>query len=155
MTLYQVIHCAWRVQPWNQNMLAPWKKSYDKPSSVTQFCPILCDPMDYSTPGSLSITNSQSLLKLMSIQSVLPSNHLILCHPLLLLPSIFPASGSFPVSQIFTSGNQSRQINLDSIIKAEMSLWQMKVCIVKAMVFSSSHVWTWELNHKEGWTVNN
>ena len=41
--------------------------------------------------ASLSITNSQSLLKLMSIESVLPSNHLILCHPFLLLPSIFPS----------------------------------------------------------------
>ena len=41
--------------------------------------------------ASLSITNSQSLLKLMSIKSVMPSNHLILCHPLLLLPSIFPS----------------------------------------------------------------
>ena len=41
--------------------------------------------------ASLSITNSQSLLKLMSIQSVMPSNHLILCHPFLLLPSIFPS----------------------------------------------------------------
>ena len=40
---------------------------------------------------SLSITNTQSLLKLMSIESVVPSNHLILCHPLLLLPSIFPS----------------------------------------------------------------
>ena len=40
---------------------------------------------------SLSITNSQSLLKLMSIESVMPSNHLILCHPLLLPPSIFPS----------------------------------------------------------------
>ena len=40
---------------------------------------------------SLSITNSQSLLKLMSIKSVMPSNHVILCHPLLLLPSIFPS----------------------------------------------------------------
>ena len=40
--------------------------------------------------ASLSITNSQSLLKLMSIESVMPSNHLVLCHPLLLLPSIFP-----------------------------------------------------------------
>ena len=49
---------------------------------------------------------SQSLLKLMSIESVMPSNHLILCHPLL-LPSVFPASGSFPVSQLFTSGGQS------------------------------------------------
>ena len=41
--------------------------------------------------ASLSITNSQSLLKLMSIKSVMPSNHLILCHPLLLLPSAFPS----------------------------------------------------------------
>ena len=41
--------------------------------------------------ASLSITNSRSLLKLMSIESVVPSNHLILCHPLLLLPSIFPS----------------------------------------------------------------
>ena len=41
--------------------------------------------------ASLSITNSWSLLKLMSIESVMPSNHLILCHPLLLLPSIFPS----------------------------------------------------------------
>ena len=42
----------------------------------------------------------------MSIKLVMPSNHLILCHPLLLLPSIFPASGSFPMSQFFVSGGQ-------------------------------------------------
>ena len=47
--------------------------------------------MDCSTPASLSITNSRSLLKLKSIESVMPSNHLILCHPLLLPPSIFPS----------------------------------------------------------------
>ena len=46
--------------------------------------------MDCSTQTLLSITNSQNLLRLMSIDSVMPSNHLILCHPLLLLPSIFP-----------------------------------------------------------------
>ena len=45
--------------------------------------------------ASLSITNSQSLLKLMSIESVMPSNHLIFCHPLLLLPSIFPSMSVF------------------------------------------------------------
>ena len=56
-------------------------------SSVTQSCLTLCDPMDCT----MSITNSQSLLKLMPIQSVMPFNHLILCHPLLLLPSIFPS----------------------------------------------------------------
>ena len=60
-------------------------------SSVTHFCPTLCDPMDCSTPGSLSITNSQSLLKLIFIELVMPSNHLILCSPLLLSPSIFPS----------------------------------------------------------------
>ena len=48
----------------------------------------------------------QSLLKLMSTESVMPSNHLILCCPLLLLPSIFPKSGSFQMSQLFTSGGQ-------------------------------------------------
>ena len=48
----------------------------------------ICDPMDCSMPGFLSFTISWSLLKLMSIQSVMPSNHLILCHPLL-VPSIF------------------------------------------------------------------
>ena len=47
--------------------------------------------MDCSTPASLSITISQSLLKLMSIESMMPSNHLILCHPLLLPSSIFPS----------------------------------------------------------------
>ena len=49
----------------------------------------LCDPLDCSTPGPLSITNFQSLLKLMSIESVMPSNHLILYHPLLLQSLIF------------------------------------------------------------------
>ena len=58
-------------------------------SLVTQSCPTLCEPMDCSMPG-FPITNPQSLLKLLSIESVVPSNHLILCHPLLLPPSIFP-----------------------------------------------------------------
>ena len=49
-------------------------------------------PWTAACQASLSITNSWSLLKLMSIESVMPSNHLILCHPLLLLPSIFPSS---------------------------------------------------------------
>ena len=60
-------------------------------TSVAQSCPTLCDPMDHSMPGSLSITNSQSLPKLISIELVMPSNHLILCRPLLLLPPIPPS----------------------------------------------------------------
>ena len=51
--------------------------------------------MDCSTPGFLSITNTQSLLKLISNESVMPPNHLILCHPLLLLPSVFPSISVF------------------------------------------------------------
>ena len=53
-------------------------------------CVLLYDPMDCSLPDSMSLTNSQSLLKLMSTESVMASNHLIFCHPLLLPPSIFP-----------------------------------------------------------------
>ena len=60
-------------------------------SSVAQSCLTLCDPMDCAArQASLSITNSRSLLKLMSIESVMLSNHLILCCPLL-PPSIFPS----------------------------------------------------------------
>ena len=59
-------------------------------SSVTQLCPILCQLMTAAHQASLSITNCWSLPKPMSIESVMPSNHLILCRPLLLLPSIFP-----------------------------------------------------------------
>ena len=58
--------------------------------SVAKSCPTLCDPMDCSRPG-LSFTISQSLLKLMSIELVMLYNHLVLCHPLLFLPLIFPS----------------------------------------------------------------
>ena len=64
-------------------------------------------PWTAARQTSLSITNSWSLLKLMSIESVLPSNHLHFCRPLLLLPSSLQALGSFPMSWLFTSGGQS------------------------------------------------
>ena len=57
---------------------------------VTQACPTLCDPVDCSTPGPLAITSSRSPPKPMSIESMMPYNHLILCHPLLPI-SIFPS----------------------------------------------------------------
>ena len=64
--------------------------------SDAHLCLTLCDPMDCSTPGfSVLFTISWSLLKFMSIELVMPSNHLILCHPLLLLPSIFPSTRVF------------------------------------------------------------
>ena len=70
-------------------------------------CPTLCNPMDCSMLSFPILRHPQNLLKLMSIEVVMPSNHLILCWPLPLLPSIFPASGCFAVSQLFASGGQS------------------------------------------------
>ena len=65
---------------------------------------------------SLSITNSQSLLKLMSIELVMPSSHLILCRPLLLLPRSLPVSGSFPMSQFFAWGGQSIGVSASAAV---------------------------------------
>ena len=79
------------------NLLSPHSSSLSSQSavggegscccSVAQSYPTLCDPMDCSTPGSPVLHH----LKLMSIKSVMPSNHIVLCHPLLLLPSVFPS----------------------------------------------------------------
>ena len=79
----------------------------------TQSVQLLSHVWFFATPwtaacqASLSITNSQSLPKLMSVEPVMPSNHLILCRPLLLCLQSFPASRSSPISQFFTSGSQS------------------------------------------------
>ena len=65
-------------------------------SSVAQLCPTLYDPMESSTPGLPVHHQLSSLLKFMSIESVMPSNQLILCCPLLFPPSIFPSIRVFP-----------------------------------------------------------
>ena len=64
-------------------------------------------PWTAAHQASLSFTISQSVLQLMSIESVMPSNQLILCCPLLLLSSVFPSIRAFPVSWLFASGDQS------------------------------------------------
>ena len=68
---------------------------------------LFATPWTAAHQASLSITNSQSLPRLMFIDLVMPSNHLILCHPLLLPPSIFPSIRVFQMSQFFASGGQS------------------------------------------------
>ena len=68
-----------------------WTQNESQFSSVAKSCPTLCNPWTAACQASLSITNSQSLLKIMSFESVMPCNHIILCRPLLLLPSIFPS----------------------------------------------------------------
>ena len=77
-------------------------------SSVAQSCPTLCDPMNHSTQASLSITNSRSSLRLAFIESVMPSSHLILGRPLLLLPPI-------PPSIKFSSVQVSRSVVSESL----------------------------------------
>ena len=72
---------------------------------------------------SLSITNSRSSLKLMSIESVMPSSHLIFCHPLF-LPQSLPASESFPMSQLFAWGGQSTGVSaLASFLPKKSQGW--------------------------------
>ena len=79
--------------------LAPWRKIYDKSqfSSVQSLSRVrlFATPWTAAHQVSLSITNPWNLFKLMSIALVMPSNHLILCRPLLLQPSIFPSIGVF------------------------------------------------------------
>ena len=73
-----------------------YKKLYCKPSvQLLSHVWLFATPWTAARQTSLSITNSPSMLKLMSIKSVMPSNHLILCHPLLFLPSIFPGIMAF------------------------------------------------------------
>ena len=68
---------------------------------------LFATPLTAACQASLSITTSQSPPKPMSIELVMPSNHLILCHPFSSCPQSFPASGSFQMSQVSASGGQS------------------------------------------------
>ena len=94
-------------------------------SSVAQSCPTLCTaPWTAARQASLSITNSRSSLKLMSLESVMPSNHLILCFPFSSCPQSFPASESFPMSQLFTWGGQSIRVSaLASVLPMNTQDW--------------------------------
>ena len=75
-------------------------------------------PWTAAHQASLSFTISQSLFKLMSIKSVMPSNHHILCCPFSSCPQSFLASGSFPVNWVFTSGGQSIEVSASASVLA-------------------------------------
>ena len=77
---------------------------------------LFATPWIAARQASLSITNSGSLLKPTSIKSVMPSNRLILCRPLLLLPQSLPASGSFPMSQLFAWGGRSTGVSASASV---------------------------------------
>ena len=94
-SLSHVLH--WQAVP--LLLMPPGKPPPWNCCSVTQSCLTLCNPMDCSAPGLLSFTISRRLLRLISIESVMPSNHLVLCCPLLLLPSVFPSIRVFSKEQ--------------------------------------------------------
>ena len=103
-----------------------WEDQHRQFSSVQSLSHIwlFVTPWTAARQASLSITNSKSLLKLMSIELIMPSNHLILCRSLLLPPSSFPASGSFQMSQCFTSGGQNIGVSaLASILPMNIQDW--------------------------------
>ena len=85
---------------------------------------LFATPWTAACQASLSKTNSWSLLRLMSIESMMPSKHLILCHPFLLPPTIFPALGSFPLSPFFTSGGQNIEVSVSaSVLTMNIQDW--------------------------------
>ena len=146
--------------------------------SVTQLCLSLCDPMDCSMQASLSFTITQSLLKLMSIELVMPSNHLILCRPLLLLPPIFPSirvfssvsalhirwpkdwSFSFSISlsneysgfiSFINPGLISLQSKGLSRVFSSITVQKYRFFGAEPSLWSSSHIHTWRLEKPQLW----
>ena len=134
---------------------------------VTQSCPTLCDPVDCDIQSSQSFIISQGLLKLMFIELVMPSNHLILCRPLLLLPSIFPSIRVFssesalcirwPKDQSFSfnispsneySGLPSFSINWFDLLALQGTLKSLlHYHSLKASVLQCSAFFTVQLSH--------
>ena len=88
--------------------------------SVAKLCPTLCNPMNFNTPGPLSSTISQSLLKFMSMELVMLSNHLIFCCPLF-LPSVFSSIKAF--------SNEYQVLYICSTLNSEIFLWPFCGCV--------------------------
>ena len=122
---------------------------------------LFATPWTAARQASLSIISSQSLLKFMSIELVMPSNHLIFCHPLLLPSSIFPRIRAFSMSQFFVSGGQSIGASASaSVLPMNIQDWfplgwtglpsrvlSKKKCL--SLSFWVTHYW-----HSIGWRIN-
>ena len=99
------------------------KQESNQFSSVTQLCPTLCDPIDCGTPGFLVHHQLPELAQNKSTELVMPSNHLILCCPLLLLSSIFASIRVFSESAI-ASGGQSIGVSISvSVLPMNIQDW--------------------------------
>ena len=102
MTYFCLVVLLWKLS----KLLKYYFKSFSSVQSLSRV-PLFTTPWTAAHQASLSITDSWNLLKLMSIKSVMPSNHLILCCPLLLLPSVFPSIRVFSNESVFTLDGQS------------------------------------------------
>ena len=109
---------------------------------------LFATPWATACQASLSFTIYSSLLKLMFIESVMPSNHLILCYPLFTCPQSFPAMGSFPISWLFASGGQCIGASASALVPP-MNIHMREYCQTKRQLwlyhwcnyFPSCHCW--------------
>ena len=104
--------------------------------SVAESSRLFVTPWSTAHQASLSITNSQSLLKLMSIESVMSSNHLILCHPLLLLPSVFPNIRVFSSESVLCIKWCWRR-NETPTLQSGLNLFTLTLCFLQLLYFIS------------------
>ena len=118
------LHFPLNQWPWYQlSIVCMYSVPFSSVQSLSHV-QLLATPWIAACQTSLSITNTRSSLKLMSIELVRPSRYLILCHPLLLFPESLPASGSFPVGQLFTWGGQSTGVSaLASFLPKKSQAW--------------------------------
>ena len=139
---------------------------------------ISCDPGDYTTPGFPVLHHLWSLLKLMHIESMRASNHLVLCHPLLLLPSIFPSIrvfsnesalrircqsiGASVSASVLLKNNQvwfpleltgliSLQFKGLSRVFSNTTVQKYQFCSTQLSLWSNSHIHTWLLEKPKLW----
>ena len=108
--------------------LSPSKEQKTSLLQYRVFCMLLIScsvvSMDYSTPGFPVLHHFPQFAQTMSIESVMPSNHLMLCHPFSSRLQSFPASGSFPMSQLFASGGQSTRASASaSVLPMDIQAW--------------------------------
>ena len=122
--------CQFRRHGFNPWVQKTHRRRKGQPTPVFSSVQSLIRVQFFATPwisacqASLSITNSRSSLRLMPIDSVMPSSHLILGRPLLLLPPILPASESFPMTQLFAWGGQSTGVSaLASFLPKKSQGW--------------------------------
>ena len=142
--------------------------------SVTKSCLTLHDSLDYSTPGFPVLHHLPELLKLMSIELVMPSNHLILCRPFSSALNLSQQQGFFPVSRLFVSSGQGFGASASvSVLPMNIQGWfpsgssDLMSLLSKGLsrVFSSTTVWKhqffgiqpslWSNSHIHTWLLEN